>query len=115
MNEELKKYKEWFETTSVKYNSLHYGLDCLIKDILRELRNEDKSRVIDIRSGVCACRHKTTLHILIIHNIHFNERGTFLECIDEDNAVYNFHINDVKFNLDEKYNFLKTIMKGVEL
>lgn len=113
MEENIQKIKENFEDVKVRYNTLNYMLSELIRSVLIELLALNKQE-IKFDTGCSFGTIYTTMHKVHIEGIYFDEHGgTIIDCLDYDNQLTTCHINDMKFTTDEKYNFLKEILKKV--
>lgn len=85
----------------------------LIRNALIELLALSKQE-IKFDTGCSFGTIYTTMHKVHIEGIHFDGHGgTIIDCLDYDNQLTTCHINDMKFTTDEKYNFLKEILKKV--
>lgn len=114
MAESIQKLKENFEDVKVRYNTLNYMLSSLIRNALIELLALDKQK-IEFDKGCSFGTVYTTLHKVHIEGIHFDEHGgAIIECLDYNNQLTTYHINDMKFTTDEKYQFLNELMKHIQ-
>lgn len=111
MVKNIQKIKENFDDVKVRYNTLNYMLSELIRSVLIELLAFNKQE-IKFDKGCSFGTIYTTMHKVHIEGIHFDEHGgTIIDCLDYGNQLTTCHINDMKFTTDEKYNFLKEILK----
>lgn len=115
MDKDLIKFQEYFETLTAKYNAVSFGLSDMIHGIISDLRKEGKP--IEFDKGICfgkMCPTGGMEEPVHIEGIHFNDDiGALVDCLTTSNNRVTCHISRMKFTTDEKYNFLKEILKKV--
>lgn len=115
LNENIK------ETLKSKYESLKDELNCNIHIAKISIKSKCKKlgyaiRLFDLDKGVCFCQFNSGKYVALtqlefVSAEEVEERKLSVYGIDTDNNSCSEYVNNVKMNIDEKFNFLMQLIK----